>query len=154
MLDNDEEIISLNNIYVSSGVKGISKDINKLNKISARKLIIQRDVIIKAKLIYNLSYVEHIIKLGRYFSKELNGFELSNEKENIYLENIRHLEEINFGPENSVIGSEYSEMEQIVNTITSIYELEELLVQKGVIQKKPVTKLITNRIARKDGDSI
>lgn len=143
---DSKEISPLTNFYKSSRKKNISKEIEKLDNTEAKRFIIIKNIIIAAQAIYTVEYAKRLIKLARYYRKELAGFELSIENEEIYLENIHDLENCKYGIEST-------KMEELVKAIRFISELEERLEKKGLIQKKPFNEEITNRIARKAGDS-
>ena len=98
-----EGISPLTNYYVSSGKKRISKGLKRLENIDAKRLEIIKSILTEAKTSYTVDYVKQLIELGRYYSKELLDFELSKEKEDIYLENIRDLENCEYGNESSKI---------------------------------------------------
>ena len=140
-----EEVSPLANYYVSSGKKKISKDLKILQNIEAKRLKKIRAILTEAQTSYTVDYVKQLIKLARYYSKELLDFELPEEKENIYLENVRDLENCKFG-------NESSKFDEIVETVIYIHELEDRLKSKGFMQKKPIKEKVANRIARKEGD--
>lgn len=142
-----EEISPLTNYYVSSGEKRISKNIQKLDDVEAKRLKIIRSLLYEAHTSYTVEYAKQIIHLARYYSKELTDFKLSEKEENVHLENIQNLEKRKFGLESSQI-------DEMINTIKYVHELEQRLEKKGLMKKKSTNEKIVNRIARKDGDSV
>lgn len=141
-----EGISPLENYYISPGKKRISKEIKKLDNIETKRLKSIRSILTEAQTSYTVDYVKQLIKLARYYSKELLDFELSIEKENTYLVNVRDLSNCEYGKVSSRI-------EEIVDTVKFIQKLEERLENKGIIQKETVKEKAVNRIARKAGDS-
>lgn len=138
-----EDISPLTNYYLPSGEKKITKDLKKLVAADAKRQTIIINILSEAQTTYTVDYVKLLIKLSRYFF----DLELSEETENRYIENIRDLRTYKFGEKRQRI-------EEIVETIESIHELEERLEKKGYMKKKSAIKVVVNRIARKEGDSI
>lgn len=143
-----KEILPLPNLL--SDKKKLLKNLRKIDSLETKRFNRVKEVFYEVQESnYTVEHAKKIIDIARYYSDKLLGFELSKEKEEMHLNNIRDLKDGKYGK----YGGESSRIEEILNSIQFFSLLEERLNKKGLIQKQSPTKKIVNRIACKEGDS-